>query len=175
MDVKPPGTTRTIRRHTDERPIACDPTRVSDGRRYLRPICFGLIDLGGRYQMPRSSAHERPTGADHQRCYDDPLPWDLDHIADSEDLIRTSVYRCAVECPIFSACHRQAVQRAQAGNPPRSVIEGGLVWSDSGTPLNSNLTFGMAQRARSKHARSIDLRGVPRPLSAVTDRGLQAS
>lgn len=114
---------------------------------------------------------ERPIGADHQRCYDDPLPWDLDHIADSEDLIRTSVYRCVVECPIFAACHSQAVRRAQVGDAPRSVIEGGLVWSDHGVPLNSNLTFSMAQRARStgrmRTAQPLD--------TAATEQHLQAS
>lgn len=96
---------------------------------------------------PGRNINNGPDSSDRP-CYGNPDPWDLDCIGDNEALIRTATYRCAIECPFFASCNKSVIDRAVGGDPPRNVIEGGLVWSATGRPLNANLTFQLSQSAK---------------------------
>lgn len=118
-------------------------------------IADGGITSARRHPYESTAAANKRRVRAERPCYANPDPWDLDVIysrASALDAAQQAVALCG-RCPFVTECREDAIQRARREDPPRAVIQGGIVWSQKGQPLNANMVMGLSRSRAARKAR----------------------
>jgi hypothetical protein len=83
---------------------------------------------------------------------EDPRLWDLDYLTETDPARVTIAYNHCRACPALTWCKGLTYEQVLAKQPPKQLIQAGMVWNAAGEKTSLEGFFVTAARQRSKAA-----------------------